>query len=383
LKQGRVKHGVDVVTQRDGASTARVTAVPGEDVVVLRIAGGPELVLHPEHARDLMLAQSVTRSRGAEADVAKAGEIPVPVRLQWRGLEQGGQSRGATRGRLGDVMLSSLHVVTDLLTGPAAALTAAEIVKRFDGHVDPGVYQLSGDALTTLKGSGAKLDSIPAAGDGPMLVLIHGTFSDTPGTFGKLWTYHPSRVRRLFTFYGDRVYALDHPTLGASPIANAITLAQALPAGAHLHLVTHSRGGLVAEVLAHVCGNAGGELAPFAGTAYAAQRAEIDALTAIVTAKKIQIDRWSGSRARLAARCSRPSAWMPTFDLQVDARLSGIRGARLVDFLGAVAQHRTDPRDSASPRRFPTRRWCNGCTRWTSGSMASCASSRATSKATR
>ena len=103
LKQGRVKHGVDVVTQRDGASTARVTAVPGEDVVVLRIAGGPELVLHPEHARDLMLAQSVARSRGAEADVAKAGEIPVPVRLQWRGLEQGGQSRGATRGRLGDV----------------------------------------------------------------------------------------------------------------------------------------------------------------------------------------------------------------------------------------------------------------------------------------
>jgi len=123
LSRGRVKHRVDVVTQRDGgASSARVTAVPGEDVVVLQIAGGPELVLHPEHARDLMLAQSVKSSRGAEADVTKAGEIPVPVRLQWRGLEQGGQSRGATRGRLGDVVLSSLHVVTDLLTGPAATL---------------------------------------------------------------------------------------------------------------------------------------------------------------------------------------------------------------------------------------------------------------------
>jgi len=347
LSRGRVKHRVDVVTQRDaGTSTARVAAVPGEDVVVLQIAGGPELVLHPEHARDLMLAQSVKRSRGAEADVTRAGEIAVPVRLQWRGLEQGGQSRGATRGRLGDVVLSSLHVVTDLLTGPAATLTAAEIVKRFDGHVDPGVYQLSADALTTLKGSGTRIDRIPAAaGDGPMLVLIHGTFSDTAGTFGKLWTNHPARVRRLFTFYGGRVYGLDHPTLGASPIANAITLAQALPAGAHVHLVTHSRGGLVAEVLAHVCANAGGSVESFAGKAYAAQRAELEELTALVAKKKIQIDRVvrvaCPARGTLLAS-KRLDAYVSIFKWTL--QLAGIPVApALVEFLGAVAQRRTDP----------------------------------------
>src|SRR5204862_4648132 len=140
------------------------------------------------------------------------------------------------------------------------------------------------DALTTLKGSGTRLDRIPAAtGDSRMLVLIHGTFSDTPSTFGKLWTNHPSRVRRLFTFYGGRVYGLDHPTLGASPIANAITLAEALPKGARLHLLTHSRGGLVAEVMAHVCAKAGGDLRPFAGKAAGGARAELDALTALVT----------------------------------------------------------------------------------------------------
>ena len=180
-----------------------------------------------------------------------------------------------------------------------------------------------------------------------MLVLIHGTFSDTPGTFGKLWTYHPSRVRRLFTFYGDRVYALDHPTLGASPIANAITLAQALPAGAHLHLVTHSRGGLVAEVLAHVCGNGGGDLSPFAGKAYAEQRAEIDALTALVTTKKIQIDRVvrvaCPARGTLLAS-KRLDAYLSIFKWTLE--LAGIPVApALVDFLGAVAQHRTDPEE--------------------------------------
>ena len=72
----------------------------------------------------------------------------------------------------------------------------------------------------------------PAADGGPLLVLVHGTFVDTVGTFGKLWTQHPRRVRQLFARYGDRVYALDHPTLGASPIANALTLVRALPAGA-------------------------------------------------------------------------------------------------------------------------------------------------------
>ena len=33
-----------------------------------------------------------------------------------------------------------------------------------------------------------------------------------------------ARVQALFKHYGDRVYALDHPTVGASPIANALTL---------------------------------------------------------------------------------------------------------------------------------------------------------------
>src|SRR3954451_24219052 len=57
LPRGRVKHAVRVGSQRGGGAGTRVEAVPGEDVVVLRIAGGPTLVLHPEHARDLMLAQ--------------------------------------------------------------------------------------------------------------------------------------------------------------------------------------------------------------------------------------------------------------------------------------------------------------------------------------
>ncbi|HKA58335.1 MAG TPA: hypothetical protein VKD28_06950, partial [Gemmatimonadales bacterium] len=51
---GRVKDSVTVTAQRAaGEGEVRTTAVPGEDVVVLHVAGGPELWLHPETARDL------------------------------------------------------------------------------------------------------------------------------------------------------------------------------------------------------------------------------------------------------------------------------------------------------------------------------------------
>ena len=93
-------------------------------------------------------------------------------------------------------------------------------MERVDAQVVAGVYQLAPDALPELKKSGPPLTAVPAAkGEDPVLVLIHGTFSDTQGTFGKLWAEHPELVKALFAHYGGRVYALDHPTLGESPIS--------------------------------------------------------------------------------------------------------------------------------------------------------------------
>ena len=76
----------------------------------------------------------------------------------------------------------------------------------------------------------------------------------------------------------DRVYALDHRTLGASPIANALTLASALPKHARVHLLTHSRGGLVAEVLARVCASRdpAADLEFFAGKGYEQHRKDLE-----------------------------------------------------------------------------------------------------------
>ena len=366
--RGSSKASVRVGAQRGGAETVRVTARPGEDVVVLSIANGPTLYLHPEDARDLMRAQSAGASRGA-VNAADDSEVVVSPQLGWPGLEAGG-TRGATRGWLGQAVLSAFELITGLAKDPAAQLAAAAITKKVDGAVDAGVYELSATALEPLKGSGRKREVVPAAADGgPLLVLVHGTFVDSVSTFGGLWTLHPQTVRDLFQHYSDRVYALDHPTLGQSPIANALTLVRAMPAGARVHLLTHSRGGLVAEVLVRACGGkppGSEELALFDGADYRQQRTDLQTLAQEALAKGLKIERVvrvaCPARGTLLAS-NRLDAYLSV--LKWSLELGGVPVApQLLDFLCEVARRRTRPDElpglEAMMPGSPLVQWLNG-----------------------
>ena len=182
-----------------------------------------------------------------------------------------------------------------------------------------------------------------------MLVLLHGTFSDTNGTFSKLWTQHPQHVQALFQAYGGQVYALEHETLGTSPIGNALRLVRALPQGARLHLVSHSRGGLVAEALARVCApdDRGLEQAEtlFAKPEYAAQLQELKDLVALAAQKRIVVERSArvGCPARGTLLASkRLDAYLSVFKWALE--LAGVPVApELVEFIGDVVQHRANP----------------------------------------
>lgn len=345
---GSLKASVRVGAQRGSSDVVRVSAIPGEDVVVLTINNGPTLVLHPEDARDLLRAQVGAGTRSAVAASA-SDEVVVAPQLGWPGLETTA-SRGTTRGWLGQAVLSTFNVVTGLFKDKAVSLASASITRKVDGAVEAGVYQLSTDPLPkSLKGSGLKRDEVPAAADGgPLLVLVHGTFVNTASTFGKLWDLHPQTVGELFRRYAGRVYALDHPTMGESPIANALTLVRALPAGARLHLLTHSRGGLVAEVLARACG--GGALSPeelalFTAPKYDQHRSDLQALTREAQAKGLKVERL----VRVACPARGTTLASKRFDaylsvLQWSLQLAGVPVApQLVDFLHEVARRRADP----------------------------------------
>jgi tetratricopeptide (TPR) repeat protein/triacylglycerol esterase/lipase EstA (alpha/beta hydrolase family) len=347
LPRGRIKQSVRVGARRGGGlDRIRMSAVPGDDIVVLHIAGGPSLVLHPENARDLLLAQGdVARGENPDGSAAPApAEIEVAAQLRWHGLAADAATRGA-----GDLMLAGIDVITGLVKDPAADLVASGVVAAVDGQVNPGVYALRRDSLPNLKDSGAALAKLPEVAPGePLLVLVHGTFSSTPGTFGKLWTEHPQQVAALFARYNDRVYGLDHPTLGASPIGNALALARTLPKGARLHLLTHSRGGLVAEAMARVCGDpdrAAANPGAFGGGDQQRDRDDLAALAALVKQQAIRVDR--------VVRVACPARGTLLASKRLDAYLSVLKWGlelagvpvipALVDFLSEVALRRSDP----------------------------------------
>jgi hypothetical protein len=336
---GRAKDSITVTAQRAaGESEVRTTAIPGEDVVLIEVAGGPELWLHPDTARELLQSQQDPLLARGGAPLAQ-GEVRVSARLQWR-LEEGALVPGATRGFLGDVLVRAFHVLTGFAEDKATDFAASKVVQAFDSKVDPGVYQLDRRLPESFKG---KTQSRIASGEAPSLVLIHGTFSETTGTFGKLWKEHPQLVDVLFDRFQNRVYALDHPTLGASPIANAITLAEAAPEGARLHLLTHSRGGLVAEVLARVCSEPVASVELFANDGSSAQ--ELTKLVELVARKRISVDR--------VVRVACPARGTLLASKRLDAYVSVLKWAlelaqipvapELVNFLGEVARRRAEP----------------------------------------
>jgi CHAT domain-containing protein len=343
--QGQVKDAVRVSARRSAGETVRLSATPGEDLVLLQLAGGPPLLLHPDNARDLLRGQG-TQRRGS---LGAGDDVEVPAQLRWQGLEQAAPTRSG--GFLGDVLLQAFEVITGVAKDPAADFVASQVVQKVDGQVDAGVYALARESLAALKNSGRKLAQVPAPASPAtqaLLVLVHGTFVDTFSTFGKLWALHPQRVGELFDHYGGRVYALDHPTIGASPIANALTLVNALPAGARLHLVTHSRGGLVAEVLARVCGQKtldARDLDFFKGPEYAQQRQDLQALHAAAQAKGLRVDR--------VVRVACPARGTLLASGRLDAYLSVLKWSielagvpllpSLVDFLSEVARRRASP----------------------------------------
>ncbi len=349
-------HGTRVVKRvrlgsvRGQASAQSLVARVGQDVVVLHINGGPSLTLHPESAAALMRAQTAG-STGRSA-VLPDGSVEVPMQLGWPGLEQAAgataAARGASRGWLGQVFASAMEIVTGQSGQPLVNLAAAAVTLKLDGQVDPGVYALQPGALNKLKGSGNKLDAVPAAPTGqPLLVLIHGTFVDTTSTFGKFWAQYPQRVRDLFSFYANRVYALDHRTMGDSPITNALQLVRALPAGAVLHLLTHSRGGVVAEVLARACAQQGLDDESLSGftAAYANERADLLALAALCRQKNISVQRMlrvaCPARGTLLAS-GRLDAYLSVLQWLLNSAGIPVAGA-LVDFLDEVARVRGDP----------------------------------------
>ncbi len=171
----------------------------------------------------------------------------------------------------------------------------------------PGLYKWA-DATRKLKS--ADRSPTPVSFDGfdveqPMLVFIHGTMSCTLGSFGAFKGEdaqpHWQALERLF---GDRIYAFEHRSMSDSPIDNAIDLLAALPRNARVSIVSHSRGGLVGDLVSlkeigeHLCQRVD-RRDPELRQVDERDRAQLRKLAGLIAEKRLRVDRF--------VRCASPS----------------------------------------------------------------------------
>lgn len=242
----------------------------------------------------------------------------------------------------------------------------------------PGLYSCSLDdtfSLTPLTAGNS-----PPSDQDPLLIFLHGTASSTQGSFGQLWASDNTGAqavrKRLHSQYANRAFAFEHRTLSESPIVNALALAKSLPEKSKLHLVSHSRGGLVGELLClGECENLSRQLTPatletlFAADrtiaeqlglgpldadekeernkAYEQDRKDLAELIMLLTEKKFQVSRFvrTACPARGTTLASgRLDRWLSMLDFLADRMLGESLFADGLDFLLAVVKERTDPR---------------------------------------
>ncbi|GAB4206850.1 MAG: hypothetical protein OHK0013_23900 [Sandaracinaceae bacterium] len=143
-----------------------------------------------------------------------------------------GEVFGPTRSDSFDLLDVTLHGA-----GQVAARAIATAIDR--GSVGSEVDTWASGRLTPFG---------PQAGR-PRLLLLHGVLSSPEGAFGSLRRFGLELLAKAFD-----VWAYAHPTLTVSPIQNARALVAAMSEQADawkdVTVLAHSRGGLVAELLA-------------------------------------------------------------------------------------------------------------------------------------
>lgn len=206
-----------------------------DDVLELELENGTRLLLAAEDAE-----RYLGRASGRGEGVAGAIQVGPALRLSGPHLPA-----EPSRDGLGAWMLKALRVFRQ---GPAGmtALLAAGAFQDHQLEHRTGLQRLATDrwGLTPVA-------RMPPSAE-PALLFLHGTASSSEGSFRALWggDSEVDARARIASAYGNRVYGFEHRSLTESPIANVLALVESLPEGARLHVVSHSRGGMLGELLA-------------------------------------------------------------------------------------------------------------------------------------
>jgi pimeloyl-ACP methyl ester carboxylesterase len=206
------------------------------------VSADPDSLVEVELENGVVFWTSLQRLQEDASGIGQrsADKLDLPTRYPAAGA--------VDRGIVG-IAIKSLNFlgykVADDLPEKAVEIAAERVEQQLAGPT--GIYRIGPNGELTP-------DSIEA-GTEPVLVFIHGTASSTTNGFKALTGSEEQAPAwaRLQEHYKGRIFGYEHRTLTQFPAENAVEFLESLPDGniPPLHLVSHSRGGLVGDLIAH------------------------------------------------------------------------------------------------------------------------------------
>lgn len=360
----------DVSPAARSASGQRPQALQAgaDDIVVLELADKSSFVTSASSLRETL---RLTHPEMLDGDTIVLDKLRAESAAPSRGLGK------VVRGLISKVFVLRAGRTPDPIIAEAAALAGDAalgvswhgtkmLMQAIENRLDqpPGLYRWGGDGE---QGTLLPIEPGEHQHGQPLLVFVHGTGSSTLGSFGDLRVGQRGLWGMLERRYGSRIYGFEHRTFSQSPIENAIALAQALPMGARVSLVSHSRGGLVCDLLCladfdelieHYSFQFKGAGTPDPAearrvlaeldSAHAEQRQQLRDLARVLRERKLSVERY----VRTASPANGTLLASANFDLFLSSLLTLVGG---VFFLGSplyrafkrvvieIARNRTDP----------------------------------------
>lgn len=195
------------------------------DLLALQFTDNTEWIGHPEDVQEIYNEQIKGKRSSVEEDYLF--EIQISSNNQERGFVKQAFVK----------VFSVFKKKKD-----AAQLVAQELGELYDKKVQPvpGLFKI--DAAFR------KITFTTITKSRPCLVFLHGTLSSTHNAFGAMTQNGTWDL--IFKKYHKNVLALEHHTISKSPLENALDFLEAIPKNCTFDLISHSRGGLIADILA-------------------------------------------------------------------------------------------------------------------------------------
>jgi len=196
------------------------------DLIALQFTDDTEWIGHPEDVQEIYDKKVLNKRSFSNEDYVFDIQII---------------SENASRGVLNRAVVKVFSVFKPK---EVAKLGIRQLAIAYDKRVQshPGLYQ-----------SGAKFNRIEYANNlevsKPIFLLLHGTLSTSIDAFYKL-NENNDAWNEILGIYGNRILALEHFTLSVSPLKNALDFLNECPKECNLDILSHSRGGLIADILA-------------------------------------------------------------------------------------------------------------------------------------